>query len=164
MLPFLQQVTGKAASILVKIYLEATLSQGRPALVPRASVLGPGFEREHFGHRRQQLPPLPLLREGLSVLTLPKKRQINTQRKMIFFFSPAPIPWQTEAKKDEAGTDTDPGVCIHKSVSGHLAGCGIETPILMHTHVRVRFSPTHGRCCPIKRQLKEQVCPSCLTF
>lgn len=67
MLRSLQQVTGKAlASILVKIYLQAELNQGQPALVSRASMLGPGLERWHFLHRKTRLlPPSLSMRDAV---------------------------------------------------------------------------------------------------
>lgn len=80
----LQQEPGKAPAVHRGENLpKAKLSQGQPALVPRASVLGPELERWHFLHQRQQPLPPSLPTTG-SVLSYMRERsgRVSAKQKL----------------------------------------------------------------------------------
>lgn len=129
----LQRVTGEAlASILVKIYLQEELNQGQPALVSRASMLGPGLERRRFLHRKTRLLPPSLSTRGSVISYMARKEETYYCKRKIGFFSPSPHlhlgKW-----KERWTISISTHVCIHESVYWHSAVCSIKTQTSTHT-------------------------------
>lgn len=110
---FLQQVTGEApASILVKIYLQAELNQGQPALVPRASVLGPVLARWPFSTGDSHHCHFLRLQSFCHFLLCQKGAGVLAQNKT-WVFSPAPAPWEMEGKMRQEPQSW----CLHSLIS-----------------------------------------------
>ena len=159
MLRSLQQVTGEAlASILVKIYLQEELNQGQPALVSRASMLGPGLERWRFLHRKTQLLLPSLSTRGSVISYMVRKEETYYCKRKIGFFSPAPHlhlgKW-----KERWTISISTHVCIHESVYWHSAVCSIKTQTSTHT-LFLSLSLSYGGAVSLQNKCFHTALPS----
>lgn len=142
---------GKAPAVHLGENLpKAKLSQGQPALVPRAFVLGPGLERRHFLHRGSSHCHLLYLRQALAFLTCEKGVDVLVQNKN-WICSPEPAPWKMEEKMRWA----HPSWYLHSETI---------LPDVERRHKNYLSLYLSQRCCPIKCRLKEQVVLYCLTL